>query len=71
MFSGCFHDEKTDRIIAFTDTRQNNHADKCKSRDIEINSNVSPEDRQRLREDIAVDIALNQGHNPVGIRKDI
>lgn len=71
MFSGCYYDEQTNSIIAFTDTRQQQHASKCRARDIKINSNVHTEDRKRLCEDIAVDIAINQGYNPVGIRRTI
>jgi hypothetical protein len=66
-----YHDNELGDIF-FVDQKQHHHATKAKARDITIMSpQVSDEDQKRLAADIAVDIAINQGHNAVGIRRDI
>lgn len=59
--------------VIFIDRKHNYHSAFCQPRDIEIVTPVQlPEDeRDRLREEIAVQIRLNQGMADVGVRKNL
>jgi len=62
------HDNK---FYQFIDHRSNIHSAKAEPRDIQILDKVPPEVERFLREEIAVDIRLNEGCPEIGCRKNL
>lgn len=69
--SSHYFDARTEQHVEYTDAREQVYSSKCRTADITLVTAVPKSESKRIREDIAVDIAINQGYNPVGIRRNI
>ncbi|MEM1113237.1 MAG: hypothetical protein AAGI11_15100 [Pseudomonadota bacterium] len=55
-------------LVSFTDSKETLRSKPCEPRDITI---VSGEDCRALRAEIAVDIRIGQGRNPIGAARNL
>lgn len=54
--------------VAFIDMKESQHSAKCQPRDIRV---IDGEDSPKVREEIAIDVRIGQGCNPVGVAKGL
>jgi len=69
--SSHYFDARTEQYVEYTDAKEQVYSAKCRTADIKLITTVPKAEAKRIREDIAVDIAINQGYNAVGIRRNI
>lgn len=62
-------------VVRFIDNRENHHSVLAQPRDIQLvrplPGTITTDDVTRIREDIAVNIRVAQGANPLSVRKNL